>query len=268
MQHEQRQPRAGDHHHGGGADEQHDVAQRDRHRRADRGLDLGGVGGEPREDLAGLGLVEIGDRERREVVEHVAAQVGDDALAERDDEVVARRARHREHAGDRDHHREIAVDQVHALVGEPEVDHAAHRERHRQRRQRRDQQRGQRRERPAAVARDIGDEREQRPELRPAATAPAARAARLRHGLRRFRRQAGPLRRGSFDHIHARRNLTLRPLNVAGHFARQCLPGGPLAIWPRLAQGLPQRGFQGRRLPQRGRHDIERANFRALRERP
>ena len=83
---------------------------------ADRGLDLRGVGGEPRQDLAGLGLVEEGGRQRGQVVEHVAAQVGDDALAERDDEVVAHRARHREHAGDRDHHGEIAVDQVQALV--------------------------------------------------------------------------------------------------------------------------------------------------------
>ena len=43
-----------------GADEQHEIAQRDRYRGADRGLDLGGVGGEPRDQLAGLGVIEKG----------------------------------------------------------------------------------------------------------------------------------------------------------------------------------------------------------------
>ena len=47
-----------------------------------------------------------------EMGEHVAAQIGDDALAERGDEVVARGAGEREHGHDRDQHREIAVDQV------------------------------------------------------------------------------------------------------------------------------------------------------------
>ena len=89
-EHEERQPRARHHHHGGGADEQHEVAQRDRDRGADRSLDLGGVGGEPRDQLAGLGLIEIGGGERDDVAEHVAAQIGDDALAQRGDEVVAR----------------------------------------------------------------------------------------------------------------------------------------------------------------------------------
>ena len=52
QQHEARKFRARDHHHGGGADEQHQVAQRDRHRCADRGLDLGGIGGQPRHQFA------------------------------------------------------------------------------------------------------------------------------------------------------------------------------------------------------------------------
>src|SRR3954466_7722610 len=47
QQHEARQFRTRDHHHGGGADEQHDVAQRDRYRRADGGFDLGGIGRQP-----------------------------------------------------------------------------------------------------------------------------------------------------------------------------------------------------------------------------
>ena len=96
------------------ADEQHEIAQRDRDRGAGRGLDLRGVGGEPRNDFAGLGLVEESARQRRQVREHVAAQVGDDALAERGDEVVAQRARQREHRGDADHDQEIAVDQRNA----------------------------------------------------------------------------------------------------------------------------------------------------------
>ena len=44
-----------------------------------------------------LGLVEEGGRQRGHVREHVAAQIGDDALAKRGDEVVAERACQREH---------------------------------------------------------------------------------------------------------------------------------------------------------------------------
>ena len=54
-EHEGGEPRARHHHHGGRADEQDQVAQGDRNRGADRGLDLGGVGGEPRDQLAALG---------------------------------------------------------------------------------------------------------------------------------------------------------------------------------------------------------------------
>ena len=66
-QHEARQLRARDHHHGGGAEKQHEVAERDRHRRADRRLDLRGVGGEPRGQLAGPRGVEERRRERDEM---------------------------------------------------------------------------------------------------------------------------------------------------------------------------------------------------------
>ncbi len=68
------------------------------------------------------------------------AQIGDHALAERGDEVVAQRAGAGEHGHDRDHHREILVDQPDPLGREAEIDHAPHRDRHRQRRQRRDQE--------------------------------------------------------------------------------------------------------------------------------
>ena len=57
-QHEAGKPRARHHHHDRGAQEQHQVAQRDRDRGAHRRLDLRGVRGEPRHHLAGLGRIE------------------------------------------------------------------------------------------------------------------------------------------------------------------------------------------------------------------
>ncbi len=72
--------------------------------------------------------------ERGQMREHVAAQVGDDALAERGDEVVAKRAGEREHRRDADHQQKIAVDQSEAARGKTEIDHAPHRDRHDQRR--------------------------------------------------------------------------------------------------------------------------------------
>ena len=113
--HESRQPRAGHHHHGAGADEQHEIAQCHGHRSADRGLDLGGVGGEPRDQFAGPRRIEECGGERGEMGEHVAAQIGDNALAKRGDEVVARRARQRQHGDDADHHQIVTVDEVEPL---------------------------------------------------------------------------------------------------------------------------------------------------------
>ena len=124
------------HHHDAGADEQHKIAQRDRNRTADRGFDLRRVGGEPRDQFAGPGFVEERGRQRGDMREHVAAQIGDDALAERGDEVVAKRARQREHRADADHDQEIAVDQRETSRRETEIDHAANGDRHDQRRQR------------------------------------------------------------------------------------------------------------------------------------
>ena len=97
-EHVGRQLRACHHHHDARADEQHEIAQRDRNRRPDRGLDLRGIRGEPRDEFAASRRVEEGAGERGEVREHVAAQIGDDALAERCDEVVAQRARQRQTA--------------------------------------------------------------------------------------------------------------------------------------------------------------------------
>ena len=59
-----------------------DVAQRDRHRRADRGLDLGGVGGQPRDQFAAARGIEERRRQRDQMREHVAPEIGDDALAD------------------------------------------------------------------------------------------------------------------------------------------------------------------------------------------
>ena len=110
QQHEQRKLRARDHHHGGGADEQHQIAQRDRHRRADRRLDLGGVGGEPRHQFAAAGGIEERRRQRDQMREHVAPEIRNDALADRHDQIEPRRAGAGQHRDDRDHHAEIAVD--------------------------------------------------------------------------------------------------------------------------------------------------------------
>ncbi len=61
-----------------------------------------------------------------DVAEDVAAQIGDDALAEPVDVIEARGAGDRQHEADDDQHREVAVDE-HAVVGaEAEVDHAPH----------------------------------------------------------------------------------------------------------------------------------------------
>ena len=108
------------------------------------------------------------------MAEHVAAQIGDDALAERGHEVVARGARQREHRHDRDHDGEIAVDQARALAREAEIDHAADRDRHRQRGERRDDERAERRGRPASDS----------ARHRAGATAAAAACARARGGRR------------------------------------------------------------------------------------
>ena len=77
------------HHHGDRADEEEEVAQRHRRRRAEGGLELRRVGREARGDLAGLLGVEEAGVETGEMIEEVGAEVGDDPLAERHDEIVA-----------------------------------------------------------------------------------------------------------------------------------------------------------------------------------
>mgnify|MGYP003694196947 CR=1 FL=1 len=66
--------------------------------------------------LAGLGRIEVGGRERDQMAEHALAQVGHDPLAQRGDEIKARRARQSEHGHDADQDGEIAVDQARTLA--------------------------------------------------------------------------------------------------------------------------------------------------------
>jgi hypothetical protein len=93
--------------------------------------------------------------------EHVATQVCNGSLAERGNEIDARRAGEREHGHDRDHHAEIAVDHVDAVGGEAEVDHPPHGSRYHKRGERRHGERDQRGGGFGAIARQIGDERKQ-----------------------------------------------------------------------------------------------------------
>ncbi len=157
-EHECRQPWARHHHHDAGSDEQHEVAQSNGYGSPDGGLDLRRVGREPRQHFAGPGFIEKGRRQRRHMGEHVAAQIGDDALTKRGDEVVAGGAREREHRRNADHDQEIVVDEMEAMSGKAEVDHAPHRNRNDQRRQCRQDQRHKRRQRPPAVALNVRQE--------------------------------------------------------------------------------------------------------------
>ncbi len=158
--------RRGDHHHAARAGEQDEVTQRDRHRRADRGLDLRRVSGQPRDDLARLRAVEKGRRERDDVAEYLLAQIGDDALAEDRHEIEAQRARGGEHRDDEDQHREVAVDHPEALLGEAEIDHPPHRDRQRERGERGDDQRDQGADGVSGIAPDCRPQSQQRAQPR------------------------------------------------------------------------------------------------------
>ena len=116
-------------------------------------------------DLAGLGLVEKHGRQRGEMRKDVAAQIGDDALAERGDEEVARGAGEGEHGRDPDHDQKIAVDQREPARGEAEIDHPPYRDRHDQRRQRGQHQGAERGKSAAAVTIDVRQQRGERPQI-------------------------------------------------------------------------------------------------------
>ena len=126
--------RRGDDHHRHRADEHEEIAQRDRRRRAEGRLELGGVGGQTGDQLAGLLDVEEAEVEAGQMGEDVAAQVGDDPLAERHDQVVAGAGGDREHGDDADQADEIEMDEAGTGVGKAVVDHLPHGDRHDQRR--------------------------------------------------------------------------------------------------------------------------------------
>ena len=156
-QHQGRQAWARIDHHRRAADQQKPVAQQHGRGEAEDALHLGRVGGEPRHDLAGAVGVEKGRFETCQMGEDAGAHIGDDALAERADEVVARGAGQGEHRRDADQRDEIGVDRGRAATrAEAQVDHPAHGERQGERRGRRGQER-ERGERDASlVMRCIG----------------------------------------------------------------------------------------------------------------
>ena len=175
---------AGRDHHRGRADEQEEVAQRDRRGGAERRLQLRGVGGEARDDLAGLFLVEEARIEPRQMREQVAAQIGHDPLAERHHEIEPRPRREREHGDHPDHRDEIVMDEPDAPFREAVVDHAANREGDGERGGRSHEEGDQRERYPAAMAQRIGQEGLER----------AERSARLgRRGGGRFHFPRGSL---------------------------------------------------------------------------
>ncbi len=159
-----RKRRTGYDHHAQRADAEDGVAQRDGCGCADNGLDLGGVGGQARDDLAGHGAVEEGGGKRHDMREDVAADVGDDALAERDDEIVARGAGAGEQRRDQHEHGKVVVDQLAVVVGETVIDHPPHRRRKRQRRSRSDDERNAGAGHEALVVFQIGPHPRKRPQ--------------------------------------------------------------------------------------------------------
>ena len=204
-EHKGGKPRACHDHHGARAHEQNDVAQCNGNRGTHGGLDLRGIGGEPRDQFAGLGRIEVGGRERDQVAEHALAQIGHDPFAQRGDEIKTRRARQSENGHDADQDGKIAVDQARTLLREPKIDHPPDRDRHDQCRDRRDHEDHQRRDRSPAIAGEVGHERQQRPEL-------AALRRLGRGGLVRLPdRRAGRPRGVSLDDVHLTRPLRLWP---------------------------------------------------------
>ena len=237
-QHEEGKPRTTDDHHHARADKQHDVAQRDRNRAADRGFDLRRIGGEPRDHLAGSCFVEESGRQRGYMGEHVAAQIGDDALAKRGDEVVAERARQRQHPADADHDQEIIVDQRQAARGKAEIDHPPHRDRHDERSQRCENQGSERSDNPPAVAFDVRQQRSQRAQIGPARRSCFLRRAcdqrRLNRRDHRCKRCSGGKRRRILSGIKIHTPQHLFAAHVAA-FLGQCARSNEQATCGKMA---------------------------------
>ena len=96
--------------------------------------------------------------EPRQVGEEVAAQIGDDPLAERHDEVVARPRGDRQHRDDADQGGEIEVDDARLAFGKAVVDHLPHGDRDDQGGGRGDDQGGQRADHLAAMGERVGQQ--------------------------------------------------------------------------------------------------------------
>ena len=165
-EHEGRQFGARDHHHRDRADEQEQIAQRERRRGAERRLELGRVGRQAGGDLPGLLGVEKTRIEPGQMGEKIGAEVGDHPFAERHHEVVAGAGGEREHRDDADHGEKINADKAGVVSGESEVDHPPDRDRHHERRGRSNDERGERQTDPGPMDEGVRRERPQRAERR------------------------------------------------------------------------------------------------------
>ena len=134
-QHQHRQARTGDDHHHRRTHEQQDVAQSDRGGRAEGRLDLGRIRREPRHDLARLGPVEEGRIKRGQMAEHILPYGRDDALAQRDHQIIAGGTGHGQDQHDADQRHEVIIFQCGIAGLESGVDHPPERQRQQQRRQ-------------------------------------------------------------------------------------------------------------------------------------
>ena len=161
-QDEGRQFRARVDHQADGAEEQEQVAQRQRGRGAEGRLHLRRVGGQPRDQFAGAGGVVEHGIEPCEMTEDVGAKVGDDALAEGHHEEIAGAGGAGEHGDDADHAQEVGVDEPCTVLREAEIDDAPDRHRHHQRRRGRQGQRDEGAENAPLVAQRVGEDRQQR----------------------------------------------------------------------------------------------------------
>ena len=142
--------RAGEREHHEAADHQQHVAHRHRRARADHRLEHRGVVGQARDHLAGARQLEVARRQREQVVEHRAPQVGGDALAQPRHEVEARVGGDRHHHDHAEHERERAVELGAAAGDEAAVDHELEALPDREHRRRGEEQRDRRERRPAA----------------------------------------------------------------------------------------------------------------------
>ncbi len=181
-QHQRGQLRAGHHQHDEAADEDEQVAQRHRHARADDGLQQRRVGGEPRQDLAGLGGFEIGRAQRDDAIENGDAQIGHHPLADPGHQREAAIGRHRQYGDDGQQRLDGAVEEVRVAGAQALVDDMAHALAEQQHGRRGDDQRDARAEDLPAVGPQKLEKAEQRRQV--------ARARRA-GGIRRRRDCAG-----------------------------------------------------------------------------